>query len=387
MNEHMEIDTPKKIIADNIQLWYNRGQKFFTKDGLRLLAKQLDKHKEQVLTGSVLHQTTIRGDNIQTILDIDEGIWKDLRCRHGERRDGLSIYYRPLHMMLSQRDMKFFDLQKAYLSTVIMRPHSHHHHPHHKPALLPPNFSPTELTHLFTSTQQRWETSEQHGYLKKLLTLHRRRLASVTKIVAFACGPLAEGDEASLTQHALVLSLQRIIGAIKEEGVESESESDDAEEEETMGLTQVLGEFWRVLRGEEREKGKGKGKGKEREEVKNEEEVRCFAQDPAYRPLDQEVLDGAGITVLEDPRAFLEVDDNAFVVSISPNAPVQQIVADLASPAAIIQLRTGAGADPVSPRVEEMLSGYMRLELIYHKGLGDVLLYIRREKPRREGTK
>lgn len=86
MNEHMEIDTPKKIIADNIQLWYNRGQKFFTKDGLRLLAKQLDKHKEQVLTGSVLHQTTIRGDNIQTILDIDEGIWKDLRCRHGERR-------------------------------------------------------------------------------------------------------------------------------------------------------------------------------------------------------------------------------------------------------------------------------------------------------------
>lgn len=43
-----------------------------------------------------------------------------------------------------------------------------------------------------------------------------------------------------------------------------------------------------------------------------------------------------GITVLEDPRAFLEVSDDSLVVSFGPDIPVRQVVTDLARPAVLI---------------------------------------------------
>lgn len=36
------------------------------------------------------------------------------------------------------------------------------------------------------------------------------------------------------------------------------------------------------------------------------------------------------------PKAFLDIDENSLVVSIGPNIPVKQIVADLARPAGMI---------------------------------------------------
>lgn len=64
--------------------------------------------------------------------------------------------------------------------------------------------------------------------------------------------------------------------------------------------------------------------------------VQCFAQDPAYSDDDKTVLQRAGITVLEDPRAFCEVDDSSIVLSAYPNIPVRQVVMDIARPAIMI---------------------------------------------------
>lgn len=36
-----------------------------------------------------------------------------------------------------------------------------------------------------------------------------------------------------------------------------------------------------------------------------------------------------GITPLTDPKAFLEIDENTFVVSVYPNIPVRQIVCNI----------------------------------------------------------
>ena len=62
-------------------------------------------------------------------------------------------------------------------------------------------------------------------------------------------------------------------------------------------------------------------------------EVECYAQDPEN---DQDVtvqfLRTIGITPLNDPKAFLEIDENTFVVSVCPNIPVRQIVSDIARP-------------------------------------------------------
>lgn len=70
-------------------------------------------------------------------------------------------------------------------------------------------------------------------------------------------------------------------------------------------------------------------------------DVVCYAQDPGYRSVDEDVLKEHGIEVIEDPRAWLEIDDESIVFSVSPNVPVKEIVADIARPAIIIWERVG----------------------------------------------
>lgn len=64
--------------------------------------------------------------------------------------------------------------------------------------------------------------------------------------------------------------------------------------------------------------------------------VHCYAQDPIYTELDKSVLEGHGIEVIEDPQAWLEVDDSSVVFSRGPDVPVKEIVADLARPAVLV---------------------------------------------------
>lgn len=64
--------------------------------------------------------------------------------------------------------------------------------------------------------------------------------------------------------------------------------------------------------------------------------IKCYVQDQMYTDVDKSVLTGAGFTVLEDPEAFLEVDDSSVVFSCAPDAPVRQLVAELARPVMMI---------------------------------------------------
>ncbi|KAJ4423725.1 hypothetical protein N0V82_001611 [Gnomoniopsis sp. IMI 355080] len=61
-------------------------------------------------------------------------------------------------------------------------------------------------------------------------------------------------------------------------------------------------------------------------------EVSCFAQDPIHTDVDKQILLEHGITVVDDPRGFLKVDDASIVVSLSSDIPVQEIIADIARP-------------------------------------------------------
>ena len=92
------------------------------------------------------------------------------------------------------------------------------------------------------------------------------------------------------------------------------------------------------------------------------EKVGCFVQDPMYQLLDKEILGNTGITVLDDPRAFLEVDANSVVVAFNPSFPLRQIIADIARPAVLIwaplpedgRIRSSS-TDPTSSRVTSMI--------------------------------
>ncbi|OAL71454.1 hypothetical protein A7D00_4356 [Trichophyton violaceum] len=91
-------------------------------------------------------------------------------------------------------------------------------------------------------------------------------------------------------------------------------------------------------------------------------EVQYFAQNPIYTSVDSKVLGEAGITIVADLEGFLQVDDAAVVVSLYPNAPVKQVVADISRPAVIIwDVFTDDGdglTDPVSSRVEAFMQGF-----------------------------
>ncbi|KAK2748719.1 hypothetical protein FQN57_000300 [Myotisia sp. PD_48] len=95
-------------------------------------------------------------------------------------------------------------------------------------------------------------------------------------------------------------------------------------------------------------------------------DIECYAQDPVYCEHDKTVLAEAGIKVIPDPEGFLEADESSVVISISPNVPVKQIIADLVKPAVIIWEQVDRNekidlyarerhTDPISPRVIAML--------------------------------
>ncbi|KAJ5713188.1 uncharacterized protein N7483_010369 [Penicillium malachiteum] len=65
-------------------------------------------------------------------------------------------------------------------------------------------------------------------------------------------------------------------------------------------------------------------------------DVPCFLQDPAYLDPDKEVLPEYGFQIVDDPEAWLEMDDFSVVISISSNVPTKEIIADLARPAVVI---------------------------------------------------
>jgi hypothetical protein len=141
-----------------------------------------------------------------------------------------------------------------------------------------------------------WKTSHSWKQLRSRLLGAARRTPwspGVTKVVGFACGPISTaGTERlagrSLFQHALLLTVRCVLA--------------ENEKSESNGENGIL----------------------------------CYAQDPAYTDTDIKVLAQHGIAVLRDPEAFLEVDDCSVVLSFAPNAPVRQIVADLARPAIMI---------------------------------------------------
>jgi hypothetical protein len=62
----------------------------------------------------------------------------------------------------------------------------------------------------------------------------------------------------------------------------------------------------------------------------------CYAQDPAYTTNDKVILGELGITVLDDPGAFLKVDNSTIVISCAPEVPIKQIISELAHPVAIL---------------------------------------------------
>lgn len=158
-----------------------------------------------------------------------------------------------------------------------------------------PGLSVADLVQILKNATQEWGTSEQNNRLKHLLC-SESVLSGVNKAIGVACGSLeyeSEDMHRSAIQHALLLSIRDHLS------------------------------------------------------VKNEcAGIQCYSQEPEYSVKEKQALKEAGITVLVDPKAFLEVDDASIVVSICPDIPVMQIIAEIARPAAIIWWEKGEETEP-----------------------------------------
>jgi hypothetical protein len=146
----------------------------------------------------------------------------------------------------------------------------------------------TEVERAMGNTMIQWLASDLYQKLTACLSRFKGS-TSIRKIVAFACGSIAQNKEClatiSLYQHCLILSLKQLL------------------------------------------------------------EIDCFVQDPAYSEIDRRVFSDLSITHLHDPQGFLEVDEFTIVVSICPNVPVRNIVSDITQPAVMIWDKLDADLD------------------------------------------
>ncbi|KAJ5898018.1 hypothetical protein N7504_008306 [Penicillium tannophilum] len=119
--------------------------------------------------------------------------------------------------------------------------------------------------------------------------------------------------------------------------------------------------------------------------------VPSYVQDPEYMDVDRVLLAEHEVEVIEDPMAWLEMDDFSIVVSIASNVPTKEIITDVARPAVVIWNKVGdedydkrgedSLTDPCSARVRALMEGYDCFDWgASDEHFGDVYMYVRRPK-------
>lgn len=156
-------------------------------------------------------------------------------------------------------------------------------HPIHKEPLTAPI---EEDFRTYQAIEQQWKTSQHYAQLQQTLTSIEIPF-TLTKVVALALGSLvvrSHINKGRFLQHALISAIHSTL--VHRSILSASSEK--------------------------------------------------YVQDPGYTQRDKSILDSAGLTVLDDPQALLELDESSVLVSIAANIPVADIVADICRPGIII---------------------------------------------------
>lgn len=317
------------IQADILQVRriYESGTPFFTKQALGDIVRQLEgnNNKTVVVTGLNGKQVEFHLETGKVMTNVSpffeknsdsqddsgtEAVWSKVSLRyHTIHHLTLpeSHRLRPEHPFLTTSIGYTIEFRNSRTKAPITR--------------IPRLYSMDQMRYRFEMEKALWQDSTQFSELLYILAA-APYLPPITKIVAFACGSVTLDDVSGARharQHAAVISL--------------------------------------------------------REYLKDKQKrlaIPCFAQDPEYMERDRTILqEKHGITILDDPRAFLEVDDETLVFAIAPNIPVRQIVTDIARPGVMIwdkvvpNLRPYGSdgsirveTDPSSSRLESLVRDY-----------------------------
>ncbi|KAI2614933.1 hypothetical protein GGR54DRAFT_615385 [Hypoxylon sp. NC1633] len=321
---HDEVTAQMISITREIQSLYDAGAPLFTKDALRKLGDEL-----------VLLQRgeqNSRGYTVKGINGVDYAIASPNRTPFYGRqpvRWMWAINYNSIQCLTIYRGIEFFSPGTAYLPmqlSVI----SWMTDPTREGNLI--SSSTEDLRRAFQDSERQLRTGGYEERLReKLSTLETPFV--LDKIVAFALGPLARESrevDRPTAQHALVSVLH---SSLVQRGILSATS-------------------------------------------------RRYLQDPIYEKMDMDALSSEGFTVLDDPQGFLVLDESSVLVSISPNVPVKQIVADICRPGIIIWYRESdlyPCTDPNSPRVANMIQNeYYQVDFPFLELAGDLVMYVRK---------
>ncbi|KAK4153599.1 hypothetical protein C8A00DRAFT_15200 [Chaetomidium leptoderma] len=329
-----------------IKTKYDAGIPFFTKDLFRNVVRQLESNNDLDQKVSV---TGLDGFAIQFPIETgkeypyyspgDEHIciiFLILLCTRTKPR----LLYHTIRDLLAVQDPNYYSVSRAYLTVEVAHSTEVRDTRTNELVDLWPASDHATVTLRFEQAKRSLEASEYTAQLKSTLTSVAVP-SGIDKIVVLGCSTMTWADDdgalRSIAQHTLALTVRDLLAS---------RYTTDPHGEGASG-------------------------------------IKCYAQDPIYTPVDKQVLYGAGFTVIDDPKAFLEVDEASVVIAIAPDIPVREIVADIARPAIMIwekfTVSDTNSADPVSPRVKQMLEEYIELPFPAEpEYFGDLAIYVRK---------
>ncbi|KAJ5121427.1 uncharacterized protein N7515_009388 [Penicillium bovifimosum] len=305
-----------------IQELYDSGVPFFTKDAIREIWEQMQRQLGQ-------------GDKV-VVKDVT-GAKLGCEVKLGKTDHELALSYRCASQLKREID---YDWDEQVLDSVYAPILVSHHlcelDSTSETKEIIPNTPIGEKGAVALDFQEKRKKWEESSTCKKFFETLASSAGSheIKKIIGFACGSLSlPNNSHSATEHALLVSVRD----------------------------------WLKSRD-------------------GDKEAACYVQDPMNTSVDREVLAEVGFEVIDDPRGWLEVDEKSFVISIAPNVPVKEIIADIARPAVVIWFRVkaesndeGGDTDPDSSRVRAMMEEYELFELEPYDDLAEnVVVYIRK---------
>ncbi|OIW33192.1 hypothetical protein CONLIGDRAFT_676994 [Coniochaeta ligniaria NRRL 30616] len=336
------------VFYRQVKAIYDSGVPFFTREGLQDISRQMDEATARFTPGNCVEVTfTIRGlDGV--VVQIPLVLGNALRRQADDPPNtdtivaAFDLQLRAANLLARPESVDDFKPEHAFLPFMVQREALHLCRFTGNVVPREPNQSRERLVQSLRRKKVYWAATIQGQ--KLLSTLNSITTPSVGKIVAMACGNLTYPYDRRRCayQHALILVLRSFFAERQHQA---------------------------------------------------EEDIHCFAQDPAYEDVDKKALSDVGITVLRNPRAFLEVDASSIVFSCYPSAPIRQVVADMARPAIMIWKkaeRFGSrqgerdfekGDYDSGPRVEAMLRDhYTEFEFPEERQLffsEDLAIYVR----------
>ncbi|KAI0465811.1 hypothetical protein F4859DRAFT_507814 [Xylaria cf. heliscus] len=187
------------------------------------------------------------------------------------------ITYNSIMCLTNRENIEFFNFQNAYLPMWICAPIRLLGQ---APEFEHPPTPPEDDFNLYQAFEQQWKTSQHFEQVQEVLASIKIPF-TVTKVIGLSLGPLVFKSrmfKRRVFQHALVSVLRQKLSI----------------------------------------------------------SLNPFVQDPSYTQRDRDILYSAGLTVLEDPQALLELDESSILVAICAGLPVKDIVVDTCRPGIII---------------------------------------------------